>query len=1262
MKPGVKRLLRRLVVGLLLPVMAGAAIVAWLLTSQSGARWAFGQVGILMEGGVKAAAVEGRLASPLTIRGLAYETESIRITVETLTLKWNLKGLLKRQLDIETLVADGIVVVSKPGGEKGEGLTDVHLPINILVRDAQLQRMRLGEDPKDALLVDSISLKTATIQDSLRIDRLAIRAPLFDGDFDGTVTPIGDYPVSLDMRWAYRPPGSPAYAGHGSFRGNLAKLTVKETLETPFAATIDAVLTEPLRKLGLDVTGRFTDVKTRAIDASWPEVTLGGEVKVTGRPDALHLEGRLATVSEPLQKADVSFSADRAGNDWTVRRLDVTRPGEKLAFTASGHVKVPDAARAADPLLLDLEAAWRDLALPLTGKPALRSRDGRAHVKGALDDYVLEASATLSAAELPEGRWTVNGRGGKDGLKVVSFGGTVLKGRLEGSGEAAWSPQVAWNLVVRGHELDPAARWPGFDGRLSFDLATRGRLTPEGPEAHVELTRGAGTLRKQELTATAVVDLAGDAIRIGTLDLRSGASRLRASGVVGPRSDLTFDLDAPNLSALLPDAAGSLKANGRVTGPRDTPRIRATLEGGALASADRRVGRLKGNVDVDLSRDGPLDVSLAAEAISVGPRAFATATVTAKGLRSRHVLTFAAESKDGVKPMSLAAELAGGLDPESTWNGTLRRLDLRSKEAGDWALEGTATLQASAAGGSLRGFCFASRGGRLCASGSYGDGAFELDARTERLPVDLFGAFLPPDVAITGVLEGTARARGSRDGSLDAQVDLRPGPGEIRLRGQAGKVTAIGYRDTSFRLVAGRGGLRATAAALLADAGRLSLDLTLPRFNEPGLEQKAQPVTGRVLVDLERLDVVQGFVADVREVKGTLHADLAIGGTLGAPAVRGEAALRAGGARVPDLGITLRELTLVARGDGTGPLRFEGSVVSGRGKLRISGETPLTPGALTATVIKLDGDSVEALSQPPENRMLVSPRLTLTLRGARLDVEGDLEVPEAKYERVSAFATVRVSPDVVFVGRDPDAAPGEARAIHARVRLILGDKVRLKASGLDTRITGSLLVIEEPGKQTLATGELELRDGTYKAYGQDLRIERGRLFFAGGPIDNPGIDARASRKARDGTVAGLAIRGTLRAPETTLFSEPPMAQADALAYILLGHPLNQATAQEGSLVTNAAASLGIKGGNLLMKQLAARFGLEEARIETEGTFQEASLVVGKYFSPRLYVEYGIGLFTRVSTLRVSYLLSKRWTVRAETGAENAGDIFYTIER
>ena len=123
-----------------------------------------------------------------------------------------------------------------------------------------------------------------------------------------------------------------------------------------------------------------------------------------------------------------------------------------------------------------------------------------------------------------------------------------------------------------------------------------------------------------------------------------------------------------------------------------------------------------------------------------------------------------------------------------------------------------------------------------------------------------------------------------------------------------------------------------------------------------------------------------------------------------------------------------------------------------------------------------------------------------------------------------------------------------------------------------------------------------------------------------------------------------------------------MAQADALAYLLLGHRLGQATQQEGSLVTSAAASLGIKGGNLLAKKLAAKFGLEEAKIETEGTYKEAALVLGKFLSPKLYVSYGIGLFDRVSTLRMNYILNRRWMVKAETGAANGADIVYTIER
>jgi translocation and assembly module TamB len=229
------------------------------------------------------------------------------------------------------------------------------------------------------------------------------------------------------------------------------------------------------------------------------------------------------------------------------------------------------------------------------------------------------------------------------------------------------------------------------------------------------------------------------------------------------------------------------------------------------------------------------------------------------------------------------------------------------------------------------------------------------------------------------------------------------------------------------------------------------------------------------------------------------------------------------------------------------------------------------------------------------------------------------------------------------------------------MRVILGDDVDIDVLGLQAKPTGSLLLIEEPGRPTYGTGEIEVSGGTFKAYGQDLQIERGRLLFSG-PIDAPRIDIRAYRQARDGTIAGLEARGTLDAPEITLWSDPPMAQADQLSYLLLGRPVDGASQSDGDLLTKAAAALGLKGGNLLAERLGARFGLEEARIETDGGLDEASLVLGKFLTPRLYVAYGVGLFEAANTLRIRYLLSSKWTLEATTGVAAGADIFYTIER
>ena len=104
-------------------------------------------------------------------------------------------------------------------------------------------------------------------------------------------------------------------------------------------------------------------------------------------------------------------------------------------------------------------------------------------------------------------------------------------------------------------------------------------------------------------------------------------------------------------------------------------------------------------------------------------------------------------------------------------------------------------------------------------------------------------------------------------------------------------------------------------------------------------------------------------------------------------------------------------------------------------------------------------------------------------------------------------------------------------------------------------------------------------------------------------------------------------------------------------------------------MANAVNSLELKGGNLVAKKIAARFGLEEARVESKGGIKESSLGVGKYLSPRLYVNYGVGLLSPISTFTIRYLLGRTWSVQAQQGAAVGGqgqatgvDLLYTVER
>jgi translocation and assembly module TamB len=139
------------------------------------------------------------------------------------------------------------------------------------------------------------------------------------------------------------------------------------------------------------------------------------------------------------------------------------------------------------------------------------------------------------------------------------------------------------------------------------------------------------------------------------------------------------------------------------------------------------------------------------------------------------------------------------------------------------------------------------------------------------------------------------------------------------------------------------------------------------------------------------------------------------------------------------------------------------------------------------------------------------------------------------------------------------------------------------------------------------------------------------------------------------------VRGRLDSPFITMTSQPAMSSNEALSYLLTGRSLNTLQSGEVASVDRAAESLALSGGGLLLGSLGSRIGLDAVSVERTGD-EDASVVLGKFLSPRLFVSYGISIAEAINTIKLRYTLNKRWSIKAEGGLEQSADIEYRIER
>lgn len=948
-----------------------------------------------------------------------------------------------------------------------------------------------------------------------------------------------------------------------------------------------------------------------------------------------------------------NISIDRGGE---VTALDAVL----LSGTADGTGLHLQALQVDAPAFqIDMKGAVRNAAAPPTA------------------DYRFNIEAALTGPALPAAQLQMEGAAGATALQIGALRITTLGGEINGEGKIAWQPVLRWEAALTGDRLQPGSQWPEWKGALTFALASNGEMAAAGPVGEIRLSHLKGTLRGYPVSAQAALALQEENYLLRQLTMNAGSASLNAEGKVTDRWDLTWKIQAPDLAALWPGAEGSLAGSGTVAGPRLQPKGAAALRGDRLALEDQRIKKVALSVQIDLQDQVTSHVRLKAEGVQAGGQKISAARLDAEGKISDHRL----EADIQTAGQRLRVRLEGRHDG-NRWEGTLHRADIDDQTAGAWRLEKAVAIQATLGGGEKKGadappppsvrveegcwIAVGSPAGRLCGAGRWEETAgWQAEAHAQKLPFALLQPFLPADFSLAGTVDAEGSGIGGND-RMEVHAKVVPSAGTIRYRPAEGEEIAVGYREGLFQADLKEGRLQATAKLTLIGQGAFQAEVGLSPVI-PGEDLGNSRLEGKIDLQLTQLGLLTALTPMIEESKGRIALHAALGGTFKTPEVKGEATLHQGSARVPSLGIHLRALQLVVESNGGEMLALRGGAKSGPGSIQIGGSVTLDANAGWPMRLTLKGDRFQILDTH-EARVLASPDLTLALQKPKISLTGEVLIPEAALTvKELPKEAVQVSDDTVIVREeaggkgDRDGREEAPWEISSNVMIRLGEKVTFAGFGLTAQITGNLRAIDAPGQVTTGEGQLQIVNGLYAAYGQKLNIAEGRLNFAG-PISNPGLDIRATRKAeQEEVIAGIQVRGTLQTPETTLFSEPPMDQAEALSYLLLGRPLNQASSSEGDFLTKAISALGLKGGDFLAKKIGRRLGLDEVKIESGENVEEATLVVGRYFSPKFYVSYGIGLFESINTLHVRYKINRLLTLQGESGDETGMDLIYTKE-
>lgn len=1248
-----------------------ACVLAWLAATESGLRFGIYQIPSWFGVKISSKTLDGTLLKGFRGEQWRIETEGADVDVSGFVFDWQPKALWEEKLHIRRIAAGDIHIQTKPVGPDPK--TDskmpesVKLPVAAAVDSLEVGRITSGKEKTVLIRQARLSYRYDHRNHTLKV--LTLKSPWSDAAGSVTLNTVAPFALNGNIH-SDGILDEVQITNDIKLGGNLKTINFNTDMKTvvgkPDAAAVpegggndikffvDAVISpfgKGLHEIIGNVQIKGHNINPRAFLASAPQAHFDFDATVVpsdlagiALEGSLDLENLSAAEADaggiPVRSVVADFKVDKAGV------LSLSDAGAALlkegridfggsTDTGKGTLNIDTDIR--NVVLADM--VKQSFADPINGR--LQLRGTYANPQAVLNMTVGKTAASGEVALVPEA-------GNQSSVSLKNFSIKPENGgELAGSGSMALYDKQNLAFALTGKNFNPNRLYPELpSGSVNGDFKVDGRLADNYIAAMLNF--GRSTLSDVVLSGKADLIYDKDHLSRIASNIQLGANRLFANGSFGRQGDrLSLDVNAPDMSRFGFGMGGLLVAKGvlaghpkkleaDIAGRAENLRIRKTMQ------INRLDFQLKGSPDI--SR--PFNIKADGRQIVIpgesDPTRIDSIALTVNGTGRNHSIRGNGSMQLSGKPYRLNLAANGGLNERNQWKGVVDALDISG--AFNLKLQNRLNFEAGAERVSMSAARWSAMGGSLNLQNFVWDSKQGITTKgsADNLHMAQLHNFYTPSVEHNLVLNG----------DWDV-VYARNMHGYINIRRQSGDIV-IPYRKQAL-------GLGALALQTRFQNGRIdntvsgttrygNVNGNLVISQNFGNDITQAPINGKINLTAPDLEAFRHLMPVGQGLKGRLAGEALISGRLGQPQFNGTLNGDNLYYRNQAQGVILDNGTLRSRLSGQ-RWHIDSLTFRRRGTATLSGSISLAANNAPDVDVSAVFNQYHILDKPNRRLTISGNTKLLYSETAGVTLTGLLKADRGHFGFQDSSMPV-LDDDVVVIGETKSQTA--ATPITMNLTLDLNNNFNFSGEGLDVTLGGQLALTAHPGENVKGIGTVNVVKGKYKAYGQDLNIEKGKISFVG-PLDDPNLNIRATRNLSP-VGAGVEVLGSLSKPRVTLVANEAMSEKDKLSWLILNRASSGNDSDEAALATAAGAFLAGRVNDRI--GLVDNFGLTSQRTRNAQTGElnpaEQILTFGKQLTGELYFGYEYGISSASQSVKLIYQLTRSLQAIGRVGTQSSG--------